>query len=568
MADTNSILDRLPALGKLSQYKGTTLILSGIAPKGGGDFALVEAHSIQVTNEDDRLDAVLQEIKKRLDSGSGGSGSSENGATFYPSVSEDGYIRWTNNKGLENPTPVKIKGTGIDHIELVYSDDEYSEYRIHFTDKSYFDYDVKNGAPGTDGTDGAPGTPGAPGAPGKDGNGIDYIQDVGGVMEGYTTLDFYMTDGPTQTVHIPNGKDGAPGTPGAPGKDGTDGAPGKDGNGIKRIYLQTEVDNAKEYAIEYTDGNYFNFVVYDGEDGKTPFVKDEYWYIGDQNTGIKARGDTGNGIDYIQEIGGVMDGYTTLDIYMTDGPTQTVHIPNGKNGTDGADGKDGTDGRDAVSPSVSVDKVGKTTTITITDKDGTHTATIKDGMDGSGEGKVLERAELQRPYTYTSCKFLSIVSINDSSDSYFPIYKSTDTVFNDYRFKARIPLWCRWYQGKVFTYILDIPGLSNYGVLSIEKYSGERILIEYNQTEIYYGIGDDLTFCFDDNNTLVMLIMDKTQNVMRQISMLNLLGATNYSVFESAFIVGSSNSEQISDTYRIFNTDGTSIPLDIIPPIM
>lgn len=34
----------------------------------------------------------------------------ENGATFTPSVSEDGVISWTNNKGLENPPPVNIKG--------------------------------------------------------------------------------------------------------------------------------------------------------------------------------------------------------------------------------------------------------------------------------------------------------------------------------------------------------------------------------------------------------------------------------------------------------------------------
>ena len=34
----------------------------------------------------------------------------QNGATFYPSVSEDGIISWTNNRELENPPPVNIKG--------------------------------------------------------------------------------------------------------------------------------------------------------------------------------------------------------------------------------------------------------------------------------------------------------------------------------------------------------------------------------------------------------------------------------------------------------------------------
>lgn len=31
------------------------------------------------------------------------------GATFIPSVSDDGVLSWTNNKGLENPPPVRIK---------------------------------------------------------------------------------------------------------------------------------------------------------------------------------------------------------------------------------------------------------------------------------------------------------------------------------------------------------------------------------------------------------------------------------------------------------------------------
>lgn len=34
----------------------------------------------------------------------------ENGATFTPSVSEDGLISWTNDRGLVNPQPVNIKG--------------------------------------------------------------------------------------------------------------------------------------------------------------------------------------------------------------------------------------------------------------------------------------------------------------------------------------------------------------------------------------------------------------------------------------------------------------------------
>jgi hypothetical protein len=42
----------------------------------------------------------------------------EDGATFTPSVSTDGVLSWTNDKGLENPDPVNIKGAdGKDGVD-------------------------------------------------------------------------------------------------------------------------------------------------------------------------------------------------------------------------------------------------------------------------------------------------------------------------------------------------------------------------------------------------------------------------------------------------------------------
>ena len=63
----------------------------------------------------------------------------------------------------------------------------------------------------------------------------------------------------------------------------------------------------------------------------------------------------------------------------------------GEKGEKGADGKDGVDGKDGFSPTVNVeDGQDGTHTVTITDKDGAHTTTIKDGKDGEkgepGEG--------------------------------------------------------------------------------------------------------------------------------------------------------------------------------------
>ena len=51
----------------------------------------------------------------------------------------------------------------------------------------------------------------------------------------------------------------------------------------------------------------------------------------------------------------------------------------GQDGRDGTDGQDGAPGADGFSPSASVNKSGDTATITITDKDGTTTATVRDG---------------------------------------------------------------------------------------------------------------------------------------------------------------------------------------------
>ena len=55
-----------------------------------------------------------------------GGGGGENGATFTPSVSTDGKLSWTNDKGLENPPSVNIKGAdgytpvkGVDYFDGV-----------------------------------------------------------------------------------------------------------------------------------------------------------------------------------------------------------------------------------------------------------------------------------------------------------------------------------------------------------------------------------------------------------------------------------------------------------------
>jgi hypothetical protein len=64
-------------------------------------------------------------------------------------------------------------------------------------------------------------------------------------------------------------------------------------------------------------------------------------------------------------------------------------LPKGDTGATGATGPTGPKGDDGVSPTISVSKSGKITTITIVDAEGSHTATINDGADGSGAGDML-----------------------------------------------------------------------------------------------------------------------------------------------------------------------------------
>ncbi len=55
-------------MAKLPDYKGSVDLISGIRPKNGGDFPLVEAHDILVGNNDKRLDEALGDIESGLDS--------------------------------------------------------------------------------------------------------------------------------------------------------------------------------------------------------------------------------------------------------------------------------------------------------------------------------------------------------------------------------------------------------------------------------------------------------------------------------------------------------------------
>jgi hypothetical protein len=99
------------------------------------------------------------------------------------------------------------------------------------------------------------------------------------------------------------------------------GAPGKDG--VTPTIESYEDDGFVEVTIYYPlTGDGVSFQIHNG---KTPYIKDGYWYIDGVNTNVKAQG--------------------------VDGKDGT----NGKDGANGADGKDGTNGNDGYTPVKGVD---------------------------------------------------------------------------------------------------------------------------------------------------------------------------------------------------------------------
>lgn len=90
-----------------------------------------------------------------------------------------------------------------------------------------------------------------------------------------------------------------------------------------------------------------NVDYFDGKDGITPHIgENDNWRIGDTDTGVKAKGEDGNGIASIVQTGGTGAPGTvdTHTITMTNGKTYDFNVYNGADGKDGKDGADGTGG--------------------------------------------------------------------------------------------------------------------------------------------------------------------------------------------------------------------------------
>lgn len=249
------------------------------------------------------------------------------------------------------------------------------------------------------------GEQGVQGLPGKDGLSA-YELWVKAVQE--KSIDY---SGPVDINHFFLYLKGKDGVDGKDGKDGKDGSDGKSAYEVWLEYVASGVEDPHNPGTNWDKSRtsmadfYWFLTGNNGDDGLIPYIKDGNWWIGDSDTGVKARGDKGDrgdtgaagkdgadGLsayemwkDYVRETisagGTVTDGNgneVTLDDlslqrffqYLT-GRTGDKGDP-GQDGKDGSDGKDGTDGKDG-----SDGKDGRDGKDGVDGKDGA------DGRDGS-----------------------------------------------------------------------------------------------------------------------------------------------------------------------------------------
>jgi len=205
----------------------------------------------------------------------------------------------------------------------------------------------------------------------------------------------------------------------------------KDGN----KYIITDVTRVNDtYVMEIksslltTDTINMQLVITEAGDNEIPIFKSKqfYLFVGESiNASTEIPDEYETLYDEIQEKIAEVNNLNITGERVTDGVEITFTDKLGNettekvnDGQDGKDGKDGKNGVDGFSPIANVEKVGKTATITITDKIGTTTASISDGEDGEVPQDVLDQVGLNSMVYNTLPKIIgNDDTINNTSNT-------------------------------------------------------------------------------------------------------------------------------------------------------
>ncbi len=109
-------------------------------------------------------------------------------------------------------------------------------------------------------------------------------------------------------------------------------------------------------------------------------------------------------------------------------------------GADGADGKNGNDGADGYSPIVSLSRGENSVTVSITDKNGTKTATIFDGADADITVDALVTSDSTNPVR-SSAIYAELAEKQSKAKFYSNVSASSwtaDSTYGDYGYKCEL----------------------------------------------------------------------------------------------------------------------------------
>lgn len=166
----------------------------------------------------------------------------ENGATFIPSVDEEGNLSWSNDKGLDNPSTVNIKGADGKNGEQGIQGDKGDPFT--YEDFTEAQLESLRGPQGLQGVPGKDGIDGKNGVNGKDGS------------DGKSAYQSWLDLGNTGTEQ--DFIDSLRGSQGEKGQDGVNGTNGQDGYTpvkYRDYWNEEDITSIKDYCTNYIDEN-------------------------------------------------------------------------------------------------------------------------------------------------------------------------------------------------------------------------------------------------------------------------------------------------------------------------